>query len=352
MTSMKAFGVRPPHPRSAQVLELPRPEPRDGEALVEVLEVGICGTDTEINDGLYGTAPAGEEHLILGHEILGRLESGELVVPMVRRGCRVCAHCRRGDQDMCDSGAFTERGIKGIHGGICAYITEAPEMLIRVPAAARAYAVLLEPMSVVAKGIRHALLIQKRLRWEPRRALVVGAGPIGLLATLSLRSMGWEVVTAARKAGKSPKSAAVAAAGASYYSVSEAPLLALAEGGAAFDFIFEASGSAQAAFDCLHLLAANGVLCLTSITGGDAMMSVPGERINRDLVLGNKVVFGTVNANKQDFTDGLDFFARIESKWPGALAGLLTHQVGFDNALELFEIQKKGIKTVFKVARG
>ncbi|MDD5305649.1 MAG: alcohol dehydrogenase catalytic domain-containing protein [Elusimicrobia bacterium] len=348
---MKAFGVRPPEPRSARVLELPRPEPRPGEALVEVLEVGICGTDAEINEGLYGTAPQGEEFLILGHEILGRLESGELVVPMVRRGCLVCSHCRRGEQDMCGSGSFSERGIKGIHGGICAYIAEAPSMLIGVPAAARAHAVLLEPMSVVAKGIRHALLIQKRFQWEPRRALVVGGGPIGLLATLALRALGWEVVTAARKRGTSAKSAVVAAAGASYHSVGDASLLSLAEGGAAFDFIFEASGSAEAAFDSMHLLALNGVLCLTSITGGSALKTVPSDRLNRDLVLGNKVVFGVVNANRQDFVEGLAYFELIEKKWPGALGKLLTHRVGFDNAGALFDLQKTGIKTVFQVSR-
>jgi threonine dehydrogenase-like Zn-dependent dehydrogenase len=348
---MKAFAVRPLEPHSARVIELPRPEPRRGEALVEILEVGLCGTDAEIDAGLYGEAPPGEEFLTLGHEILGRLENGELVVPMVRRACLTCSHCRRGEQDMCDSGAFTERGIKGVHGGLCAYIAEAPSMLIAVPPAARSYAVLLEPMSVVAKGIRHALLIQKRFQWEPRRALVIGAGPIGLLATLALRAMGWEVMTAARKPGKSAKSAIVEAAGASYHSVGAASLLSLAEGGTSFDLVFEASGSAEAAFDSIHLVALNGVLCLTSITGGDELKSVPSARINRDLVLGNKVVFGVVNANRQDFIDGLSYFKRIEKAFPGILGRLLTRRVGFDNAAELFEIQKEGIKTVFQVAK-
>jgi len=348
---MKAFAVRPLQPRSARVIELPRPEPRDHEALIEVLEVGICGTDAEINDGLYGAAPPGEEFLILGHEILGRLENGELVVPMVRRGCSTCSHCRRGEQDMCDSGSFCERGIKGVHGGVCSHITEDPSMLIPVPPSARSYAVLLEPMSVVAKGLRHSLRIQERFRWEPHRALVVGAGPIGLLATLSLRAMGWEVVTAARKPAKSAKAAIVDAAGASYHSVSDASLLSLAEDGSTFDLIFEASGSAEAAFDSIHALSANGVLCLTSITGGDALKSIPCDRINRDLVLGNKVIFGVVNANRRDFIDGLDSLERIEKAFPGTLRNLLTHRVGFDDAAGLFDIQRTGIKTVFEVSR-
>ncbi len=348
---MKGFAVRPLVPKTAQVVEISRPEPKPGEVLIEVLEVGICGTDAEINSGLYGEAPQGEEFLILGHEVLGRLENGDLVVPMVRRGCHTCRHCLRGEQDMCDSGSFTERGIKGIHGGLCEYIAEAPGMLIPVPPSARPYAVLLEPMSVVAKGLRHALLIQKRFQWEPHRALVTGAGPIGQLATLYLRALGWEVVTAARKPKDSDKARRVAAAGATYHSVGEAPLLSLS-GGKPFDLIFEATGSAEAAFDSIQLLAANGVLCLTSITGGDASKSLPVDRLNTGLVLGNKVIFGTVNANKQDFIDGLADFELIERVFPGALESLLTHRTGFADAGRLFEIAQSGIKTTFKMSAG
>lgn len=345
---MKAFAVKPLSPRSSELVELPRPEPAEGEELVSVVEVGICGTDAEIDAGLYGEAPPGCERLILGHEILGRREDGSLVVPMVRRGCGACSHCARGEQDMCGSGAFTERGIKGVHGGACSFIAESPDLLIPVPESARAHAVLLEPMSVVAKGIRHALLIQRRFQWEPSRALVVGAGPIGLLATLALRTMGWSVTTAARlKDG--PKAALAASAGASYHSVSETPLTALAEGGASFDLVFEASGSSDAAFDCLHLLAVNGVLCLTSVTGGDATKSVASDRVNRDLVLGNKVVFGMVNAHRRDFLDGLAYFERIEKAFPGAIGRLVTSRVGFDDASRLFALQKSGIKTVLSV---
>ncbi|MDD5302487.1 MAG: glucose 1-dehydrogenase [Elusimicrobia bacterium] len=346
---MKAFAISPGVPQSARVLEVPRPEPGPSQVLVRVLEVGICGTDSEINCGLYGEAPPGEEFLILGHEVLGALDNGDLVVPMVRRPCGRCRHCGSGSQDMCDSGTFTERGIKAVHGGLCEYIVEDPSMLIAVPPAMRAYAVLLEPMSVVAKGLRHAQLIQKRLEWGPRRALVVGAGPIGLLATLTLRMLGWEVVTAARRSGDSEKGRLVRSVGAAYHSVAEAPLSELVRGAGAFDFIFEASGSAQAAFDSIHVLAANGVLCLTSVTGGTAAQSVPIDRINCDLVLGNKLIFGTVNAGLVDFTEGLAYFERIEKAYPGKLQSLLTGRVSFENAQTMFEIQKSGIKTVFTI---
>jgi threonine dehydrogenase-like Zn-dependent dehydrogenase len=346
---MKALAVKPRVPHSARVVDMPRPDPGSGEVLVEVLEVGICGTDAEIGGGLYGEAPQGEELLVLGHEILGRLENGDLVVPMVRRPCDRCQHCRAGSQDMCDSGAFTERGIKAVHGGLCEYFTESSGMLIAIPAAARPYAVLLEPMSVVAKGLRHTLMIQRRLDWRPRRALVLGAGPIGLLATLTLRMLGWEVVTAARRPSTSEKARIVKAAGARYHSVADVSLLDLVRDQTPFDLVFEATGSAQAAFDSIHLLATNGVLCLTSVTGGAQSSSLPIDRINCDMVLGNKLIFGTVNAGRSDFIEGLAYLERIEVAYPGLLGSLLTGRISFEDVDRLFEVQKSGIKTVFSV---
>lgn len=346
---MKAIAIRPREPKSAHVVEIPRPEPRNKEVLVKILEVGICGTDSEINSGLYGEAPPGDDVLILGHEVLGQQENGELVVPMVRRPCARCRHCRSGSQDMCDSGQFTERGIKGVHGGLTEYFAEDPSMLIPIPAAARSHAVLLEPMSVVAKGLRHALMIQKRLDWGPKRALVLGAGPIGLLATFTLRMLGWEVTTAARKPSGSQKAKIAEASGAKYHSVVERPLVELARSGTAFDLIFEATGSAQAAFDSIHCLAVNGVLCLTSVTGGGGSKSIPIDRINCDLVLGNKLIFGTVNAGRVDFTDGLAYLEKIEKTYPKILQRLLTGRVSFADVNQLFEIQQAGIKTVFTV---
>lgn len=349
---MKALAVRPRVAQSARVVEIPRPDPKQGEVLVEVVEVGICGTDAEIGGGLYGEAPLGEELLVLGHEILGRLENGDLVVPMVRRPCARCLHCKAGSQDMCDSGEFTERGIKAVHGGLCEHFAEAPSMLIPIPPGARPYAVLLEPMSVVAKGLRHTLLIQKRLDWRPRRALVLGAGPIGLLATLTLRMLGWEVVTAARRAATSEKARITRAAGARYHSVAEVPLVDMARDQTPFDLVFEATGSAQAAFDSIQLLAVNGVLCLTSVTGGSQSHPVPIDRLNCEIVLGNKLIFGTVNAGRADFVDGLAYLERIDAAYPTLLGALLTSRVSFEDADRLFEIQRNGIKTVFSVSAG
>ena len=314
---------------SVRFEEIQAPAPADGEVPVKILEVGVCRTDLEICDGLYGEPPAGASALVLGHEALGQLENGALVVPMVRRSCGGCANCLGGSQDMCSTGNFLERGIKGLNGMLCEFIAEAPRYLVPIAPAARHYAVLAEPMSVVAKGLRQAGLIQRRLAWEPKRVLVLGAGPIGLLAALTCRTLGWEVVAAARKPAASLKADIARSCGASYISTSDTPVAELPGKCGLFDLVFEATGSSDVAFDCLGSTAVNGAVCLTSVTGGGARKTIPADKINCDLVLGNRVIFGTVNAGRQDFEDGLNYLARINAEFPDALRRLFTARIPF-----------------------
>lgn len=348
LVGMKAFGIRPGGKGTAQVLDLRPPEPAPGQVLARTVEVGVCGTDAEMDAGLYGQAPGGSPWLVLGHEALLRLEDGRLAVPMVRRPCPDCDNCREGSQDNCSTGAFTEIGIKGVHGAISEYVADDPRWLIPVPESARGYAVLVEPMSVFLKGWRHALAMQKRLSWRPRRALVLGAGPIGLLAAFALRRRGLAVVAVARRPEDSLKAELARAAGAEYASAARTPVRELADG--SYDFVFEATGSAAAAFDGFPALALNGVLCLTSITGGRATASLPVDRLNLDLVLGNRLVFGTVNAHREDYEAAVSELQALETAFPGLLGRLITGRVGFDDgAARVFQTQRDGIKTVFAV---
>lgn len=346
---MKALVVTPLKAGSVRFEELPAPVPAPGEALVKILEVGVCRTDLEICDGLYGEPPAGAQALVLGHEALGQLANGDLVVPMVRRSCGGCANCLGGSQDMCSTGKFLERGIKGLNGMLCEYIAEAPQYLVPIAPSARPYAVLAEPMSVVAKGLRQAELIQKRLLWEPKRALVLGAGPIGLLAAQTCRLFGWEVVIAARKPAASLKAEIARSCGAAYVSTSDTPVAALPGKYGLFDLVFEATGSAEVAFDCLGAAALNGAVCLTSVTGGSAEKTIPADRINCGLVLGNRVIFGTVNAGRQDFEAGLKYLERINSRFPGALQRLFTTRLPFAQSAGVFETRADGIKTLVEL---
>ena len=221
-----AIAIHPGQANSLHLTEIPRDEPGPGEVLVRVRQVGICGTDRELIHGSFGTAPAGAASLVLGHEMLGEVAAvgpgvfdfapGQLVTATVRRpdGCPACA---AGQPDMCEWLGYTERGIAGLHGFMTESVVEDVRWVVGVPHELAHVGVLLEPLSVVEKALRQANLIQRRIRsWNPKTALVLGAGPIGLLGTLLLRSRGMEVVTMARRPGPHLVSEIVEAAGARY----------------------------------------------------------------------------------------------------------------------------------------
>ena len=205
---MKAIVVRPGEPGSIHMRDMPDPRMMPDKVAVKMLRVGLCATDAEIAHGLFGKPPAGEELLILGHENVGVVEDvgartsgfkrGDLVVSTVRRPCAVCRQCKAGENDMC-SGEYTERGITGRHGFMAQYYVESPRYLIKLPKALRDIGVLLEPMSFVEKGIDHAFVLQRRSAWKPEASLVLGAGPIGLLAAAVLRGRGLRTVVVSRE---------------------------------------------------------------------------------------------------------------------------------------------------------
>jgi len=245
---------------------------------------------------------------------------------------------------------YYERGINLRHGYLTEYYIEQPEYLIKVPSGLRHVGVLLEPASIVEKGIAQAFEIQRRLRvWRPRRAAVLGAGTVGLLATLALRVRGLEVHTFASSDPPYLNSKLVEEIGATYHGTRSKPFAASAAELDGFDLIFEATGYSPLVFEAMGVLAKNGVLILSSVTGGDRRIEVPADRINLGFVLGNKVMVGTVNANREYFEIGVGDFARAELTWPGWLAKLLTHRVaGLENYRELLALLTSG-ESVIKV---
>lgn len=357
---MKAVTVTPGKPQSATLGEVPAPTPSRGEVLVRVIQVGLDGTDAEIDEGLYGEAPAGEDSLILGHESLGQVERvgtgvqefapGDLVVATVRRPGG-CLNCQAGESDMCLDGRYTERGIKGRHGFMAEYYVDTPEFLVKLPSRFKGFGVLLEPMTIVEKGIAQSLDIQKRMRWEPERALVLGAGTIGLFAALVLRNLGLEVTVVGREAPEVPslRLELLRAIGARYVSSVRSPILELPKQLGNLDLILEATGSSQVVFDAMQVLGTNGVLCLMGITGGTKMVSIPADRINIEMVLGNKVVFGSVNANRRYFELGVQHFGEFEQKWPGLLSRFITQRLPLDRFREGLERRREHIKIVLEV---
>jgi threonine dehydrogenase-like Zn-dependent dehydrogenase len=348
---MKAIAVFPGQPNSVHLAELPKPSvhdvPHGRGVLVKVLRVGVDGTDKEINAAEYGAAPQGYDFLVIGHEGFGWVEAVGANVTELQPGDYVVATVRRpglsiydqiGTYDMTTDDTYFERGINLRHGFLTEYYVDDPEYIVRVPAGLREVGVLLEPTTVVEKGLGQAYEIQRRLRvWRPRRAAVMGAGTIGLLATLALRLRGLEVTTFGLTRKPYRNSDLIEALGAGYESTADMPILTGAKKYGPFDLIFEATGFSPVVFESMQALGKNGVLVLSSVTGGSRTVEVPADKINLEFVLGNKVMVGTVNANREYFEMGVRDMAQAEAQYPGWLGRLLTHPVkGLENYAELF----------------
>ncbi len=358
---MKAIAVFPGKPNTVHLAEMPKPsldEVANGRGvLVKVLRVGIDGTDKEINAADYGNAPAGSDFLVIGHESFGQVEAVGPNVVEFKPGDYVVATVRRpgssiydliGTNDMTTDDTYFERGINLRHGYMSEYYVDDAEFIVKIPQGLKEVGVLLEPTTVVEKGIAQAYEIQRRLRvWRPRRAAVMGAGTIGLLATLVLRLRGLQVTTF----GLNPKpylnSDLIEAIGATYQSTKEMSILEGAKQYGPFDVIFEATGFSPVVFESMQALGKNGVLVLSSVTGGDRKIEVPADKINLDFVLGNKVMVGTVNANREYFEMGVKDMAQAEAEYPGWLTRLLTHPIkGLENYQELFAKLTNGIGAI------
>jgi len=349
---MKAVAVVPGKPNSVHLADLPKPSvdeiPGGRGVLVKVLRVGIDGTDKEINAAEYGAPPPGFDFLVIGHEGFGRVEAVGSNVTEVRPGDYVVATVRRpggsiydliGTNDMTTDDTYFERGINLRHGFLTEYYVDDAQFIVKVARGLRDVGVLLEPLTVVEKGIAQAYEIQRRLRvWRPRRAAVMGAGTIGLLATLVLRLRGLQVTTFGLSRKPYLNSDLIEAIGARYESAADVPIPDAAREYGPFDLIFEATGYSPVVFDSLQALGKNGVLVLSSVTGGDRKVEVPADKINLEFVLGNKVMVGTVNANREYFELGVRDMAQAEAEYAGWLGSLLTHPVkGLENYQELFD---------------
>ena len=349
---MKAIAVVPGRPNSVHLAELARPslsEIASGRGvLVRVLRVGVDGTDKEINAAEYGTAPDGYDFLVIGHEGFGQVEAVGPNVSFVRPGDYVVATVRRpgksiydsiGLQDMTTDTEYFERGISRRHGYLTEYYVEDEAFVVKIPQGVKDVGVLLEPMTVAQKGIAQAFEIQRRLKvWRPRTAAVMGAGTLGLLATLVLRLRGIEVTTFGRTPRPYLNADLLDAIGAPYVNTAERSIRDTAAEVGPFDLIFEGTGSSAVVFESMEVLARNGALVLTSITGGSHMLEVPADRINLEFVLGNKVMVGSVNASRDNFETGVRDMSQAEAEYPGWLPRLLTHPVrGLDRYQELFE---------------
>ena len=365
---MKAIAVRPGKPNSVHLTNLEKPsldEVPDGRGvLVRVLKVGVDATDKEINEAKYGNAPPGYDFLVLGHESFGVVEAVGEKVTHVKPGDYVAATVRRpgtsiydqiGTSDMTSEETYYERGINLLHGFLTEHYVDDAEFIVKMPVGLKHLHVLIEPMSCAAKAVQQAYEVQRRLRvWRPQRAYVLGAGQIGLLTTLVLRLRGLEVYTLARSKAPTRSSGIVEGLGAHYISTTEKPLKQLAAEVGKADVIVDATGNSGIAFSAMEVLGHNGVLVWTSITGGREHVDVPSDKVNLDWVLGNKLLLGSVNANREHFEAGIKDLAMGEVTYPGVIGQILTHPVqGLENyaeAIRLLVEERSALKVFIEVA--
>jgi threonine dehydrogenase-like Zn-dependent dehydrogenase len=345
---MKAITVEPKKPGSARYEDFPEPDVNEGSVLVEAVAVGVCGTDVEIVTGKYGWAPPGKTRLVLGHESLGRvidpgprssLKKGDLVVGIVRRPDPVpCPNCAVGEWDMCTNGQYTERGIKEIHGFMSQHWRIEPEYAIKVDSSLGILGVLLEPMTVITKALEQVFMAGQRAFWEPRTALVTGAGPIGLLAALRLSVRDLEVHVLDR-AETGPKPGLVRDLGATYHTGSVLDL----------DFdpdvIVECTGVGPVIADSIQKVGAGGIICLTGVGAGGGLASRAVADVAAAVVLKNNVIVGSVNANKRHWYKAGQNLARSDREW---LSRLITRREKPDDFQRALERQPDDVKTIIQ----
>lgn len=367
---MKAVAVFPRH-KKLELVDHPGPSRlSDRHVSIRVLEVGVCGTDRDIATFEYGLPPTGSDYLILGHEMLGqvaevgaavtKVKTGDLVIPTVRRRCSgECAPCDAGRQDFCSTGGYRERGILGEHGFLIESIAEDEWNLNVVPSALRNVAVLAEPLTVTEKAFDQIAAIQARMPWHsrdsslmrtrPKRAMVLGAGPVGLLAAMKFRTQGYEVFVYSLGSEKE-KPPIVADIGAQFIDASDVKPRDLADVCCdPIDVIYEAMGAADVAFNMLEYLGRNGIFVFTGIPRRTNPLNLDTSALLYNLVLKNQVVLGTVNAAPCHFQTAIADLTRFSAEFPQALPKLITNRYPIESFAEPLS-HSSGIKNVIAVS--
>jgi threonine dehydrogenase-like Zn-dependent dehydrogenase len=371
---MKAIAVHPQH-REVSLIDVEEPRITHGtQVKLQMLEAGVCGTDREICSFEYGTPPQSSAHLVIGHESLGqvievgrevtRVKVGDLVVPMVRRPCahEVCIPCRADRQDFCSTGDFTERGIKGQHGFMTELVVDDERFMNPVPREAREVAVLVEPLTIAEKALQQIWQVQQRLPWAcPVRpgesrgychtAVILGAGPVGLLGAMAFVVGGFDTYVYSREDTSHPKSKLVEAIGAHYVSATTHDIPQLAEEARGVDVVFEATGASALSFEMMKVLGPNALFVFTGVPGRKGPVPVDTDLLMRNLVLKNQVVFGTVNAGREAFEDAIRDIGDFARRWPDAVRSLITGRFPMEAHRDLLLGAPQGIKNVIQLAR-
>lgn len=369
---MKAVAVIPAKHEVRLIDHQPPKCSTPTDVKLRMLEVGVCGTDKEICAFEYGTPPAGSDHLVIGHESLGevvevgssvsRLKEGDLVVPTVRRPCPhdTCQACRADRQDFCYTGDFKERGIKELHGYMTEFVVDDERYMNVVARELCDVAVLVEPLTIAEKAVMQIWQVQQRLPWaceiKPgkeqghcHRAVVLGAGPVGLLGAMTLVAADFDTTVYSRSPKPNPRASLVESFGAKYISSETYSVDQLAEQVGNIDVVYEAVGASHIAFEVMKVLGTNGVFVFTGVPGRKAPVEIDTDLIMRNLVLKNQVVFGTVNAGREAFENAIRDLGVFMKRWPDSVRQLITGRYPIEAHRDLLLGKPAGIKNVINL---
>lgn len=345
---MKAIALEP-GTTNVYLADIEEPQiTAEDEIKIKVWQVGICGTDREEAGGGRADPPKGEKRLIIGHEMFGQVvevgsavkaaKVGDYGVFTVRRGCGECEACKNNRSDMCYTGEYTERGIKAADGYQCEYVVDKEQYLVPVPEEIKDIGVLTEPMSVAAKAIDEALLIQyARLKgiihtenWlEGKRVLIAGIGAIGLLAAFALRLKGAEVTGMDIVPEDSLRPQLLQQIGGKYINGNQIKVTDIDETYGEFDFIFESAGIAKLQINLIDALGINGVYVTTGIPSAERPELIMAAKIVQQMVLKNHVVVGSVNASPAHYSMAVDYLRAAVAKWPEQMKQVITEKVPY-----------------------
>ena len=367
---MQAVGAIPKK-KEVGIIDHPMPTlESDDHLIIKSLDVGICGTDREICTFVYGDPPKESDYLVLGHESMGEvqevgsavqhLKPGDLVVPSVRRPCvyDYCAPCQADLQDFCSTGHFVERGIKMSHGFMTEYYSEQEKFLNFVPTSLRDVAVLVEPLTIVEKAMSQVWPTQSRLPWVKHKnanggpsgkglnAVVLGAGPVGILGAMKLKAEGFNTFVYSRSKAPNPKSELVESFGVPYISALDTPIEGLLDQVGNIDLVYEAVGVSTIAYQVLSILGLNGIYVFTGIPAPKPPIEVNADTIMRNVVLKNQVVLGTVNADQSSFISAIKDLDVFMQRWPESLKALITKRFSIEDSQSLLLDKASGIKNV------
>jgi threonine dehydrogenase-like Zn-dependent dehydrogenase len=306
-----------------EIIDLPQPEPEDGEALVRTLRVGVDGTDHEVISGGHGGFPADTDYMVLGHEAVGVVEDangtalseGDVVVPTVRRRPNGSNdYFERGEPDMAPDGQYHERGIVGDHGFMAEYFTSPAEFLVTVPPELAEYGFLVEPISITEKAVEHADASRSAFEWTPESALVLGNGSLGLITLAMFEQRFDRTYCLGRRERPDPTINIIESLDSTYVNSNETPVPEIPDTYEAPDLIYESTGYAKHPFESIDALAPNGVLAALGIPG-DWEFEIDGGKLHRELVLHNKAIVGSVNSNVGHFEAAAETLASLSASF-------------------------------------